>query len=118
MKRAGASGADLSFCGSPSYGVFFCRLASGVSVSAYNIPRSLAAIGAFLMIFAVAIDPLSQQLVSYRDESFTDDSLSAKIGVARQWNEAYSLPGTFETPGLGMQIPQRLLCVLLTSSRC
>ena len=49
--------------------------------------KSLASMGAVITLFAVAIDPLSQQLIAYRDSSVESVGLSATIPTANEFLE-------------------------------
>jgi hypothetical protein len=49
--------------------------------------RSLASMGAVITLFAVAIDPLSQQLIAYRDSSVEAAGASATILIASEFLE-------------------------------
>jgi hypothetical protein len=49
--------------------------------------RSLASMGAVITLFAVAIDPLSQQLIAYRDSSVEVPGLNATIPTANEFLE-------------------------------
>ncbi|KAJ4298082.1 hypothetical protein N0V90_005981 [Kalmusia sp. IMI 367209] len=49
--------------------------------------RSIAALGPFVMIFQIAIDPLSQQLITYQSTSVSSTSVAATIGIAQRWTD-------------------------------
>lgn len=47
--------------------------------------RSFAPLGALLMLFAIAIDPLWQQLISSRPNRVLDPSSTATVGFVQEW---------------------------------
>lgn len=51
-----------------------------------SFDRSLVSLGAFITLFAVAIDPLSQQLIAYRTDSKPTD-VNATIPIALSYTE-------------------------------
>ena len=70
------------------------------------------------MIFAIAIDPLSQQLISYSYTSIPDPGVNATIGISHEWDEMYtSRTGTFRTPGLGRHVPLDAEIFTITNPR-
>jgi len=55
--------------------------------------RSFASMGAVITLFAVAIDPLSQQLIAYRDGSIEAPGVNATISTANEFLELTTSEG-------------------------
>jgi hypothetical protein len=51
------------------------------------LSRSLASSGAFITLFAVAIDPLSQQLIAYRTEGEVAKGANATVPITMTYLE-------------------------------
>ena len=47
-----------------------------------------ASIGALLLVVGIAIDPLSQQLISYKVTPTSSSGPNATVGIVTEWREA------------------------------